>query len=193
MEKEKEELKKELDGKMGKRVVKMTKDEAFFAATAEAWHSQPGSAAGEKETTKAPPIPRRKRWKGATAQECEERIRAKLKELGRYSPEMDFSIELCAGTYMLYSVARHDVEKLVSTSLNERTRENHIRKLTHPAVTLLPALAEALRKQLGDLGLAGAVLSEATRPAAPAEDDPLERLVAAVRSVGSNGKEAADD
>ncbi len=83
---------------------------------------------------------------------------------------------MVAGSYYAFLLAQTDIEKLTCSYVEEKTRENNIKLVPHPAFKTLKDSQESVRKGLRELGL---TLSTLTVD----DEDELGKLIDDVESV----------
>ncbi|MBF0577730.1 P27 family phage terminase small subunit [Dysgonomonas sp. GY617] len=83
----------------------------------------------------------------------EKRLKKTLENQGSYNEGIDTLIEITAGNLYAYYLARRDVEALASSFIEEKTREENIKRVEHPAIKTLRDQGENVRKQLRELRL----------------------------------------
>jgi|WetSurMetagenome_2_1015567.scaffolds.fasta_scaffold31885_2 hypothetical protein len=86
------------------------------------------------------------------------KIRKAMKEQETYSPAMDITIELTARNYLFFLMASDGLIKSGKLTVNERTRENHIKKVVAPEYATCSDCTDKIRKLLRELRLTRATI-----------------------------------
>lgn len=109
----------------------------------------------------------------------ENNIRKALKQQGTYSKDMDTAIYLAAVNIMALNIAVKDIQDLETTVIEEKSRENNIKLVAHPAFKVLDTTSEAVRKCLRELRLTLATVEAVDDDS----EDGINGLIDAVDSV----------
>lgn len=109
----------------------------------------------------------------------ENNIRKALNQQGTYSKDMDTAIYLAAVNILALNIAVKDIQDLETTVVEEKSRENNIKLVAHPAFKVLDTTSEAVRKCLRELRLTLATVEAVDDQ----DEDGIDGIVDAVEKV----------
>ena len=98
------------------------------------------------------------------------KLRKTLKEMGVYTPAMEFRIEIAAGAGLLHNKIVKDIEQLQSPVVRDNEEMDFV-PAPDEAVKLLPNAAEKYHNALVALGLAEGVIAD-PKPGRPSSQQP---------------------